>query len=691
MKSNQPLLIAFIILCSFCISVEVFATDACGENRPVKYADLKVMGVPLPGNVVSCITGVGNTVNSAVRGRCPGGYVVNPANPQYTATAANPSGLIAGGSLHTNPLGYFYCARGGIGRNTKNDICNVQAPARYASQGIVFNWRRLGSQGDGQCGCARSSDPEPRTFNYDCEDRFEAWMDEVDVIVVTAPRCVRRGLFRDDREFDSLTVAEREAGEWCRCEENGTNYFKLEEAQQRCAELKAALERANADQAERARQEEQARITAAQNEFKTCVTDWVALSKTCKESAEAARSTCDNNEGSATDQAGDALAALNQGVVGANAGQGTQSTCFQASAATYGAREALGLTRDRCDTSASVCNRDCGAGRVDEFLRACPAKLNKTAAELQAGADENSQYFNQHREEIRSNFEGGRTICQNEIPQRQSDLSRVFDGIGQAVQAATMCACQTSSTSSNCAAIPPIEVCATTDNPNCIAYTPASTCAVGTPSYDAKACACLQNPGTPGCTAAVVGPAANAFASLQANPLVGSTGVSGFSGSGGGTGGAAAGQYDLNGGPAETPNNFYASNLKAGDPGQTNSGDSMGGSVAGSGAGAGSVAPNSGALKELDEDGKGTIKGMFNQVKNSVMSALGLGRSDARAPVAAVPKKAEDMSKFKPNLRGAAANRGLASANEKTIFELVNDCANGIRCKSTLNSFITGP
>ncbi|MBY0451601.1 MAG: hypothetical protein K2P92_01115, partial [Bdellovibrionaceae bacterium] len=97
------------------------------------------------------------------------------------------------------------------------------------------------------------------------------------------------------------------------------------------------------------------------------------------------------------------------------------------------------------------------------------------------------------------------------------------------------------------------------------------------------------------------------------------------------------------------------------------------------------------AADKPKEDDKG-IKGLFNNAKTFLSNAFG-GKGAKAAASKIAGNGSVDTNRFKPsNLRGVAQQRDIASQNEKTLFELVNECANGLRCRSTTtNTMMTGP
>ncbi len=640
--------------------------DVCGNVR-IKFSELRLVGLPIPGRPTKCIRVPSGNITARARNMCNGLYVVNPGNPIYSSKG--------NGTEYTNPDHYFYCVTG-IGRGWKEHVCRISAPAHYAGQ-YTFRWDPSRG-GDGSCGYAPLGS---QSFTF-------SWEAPEPEIVVTARGCRSYGLTSYN---PTPYPPELEDDVYCSCTApHSERYFKIGEAESQCNQLAAG------DQAERSTASVATVSPPAEAQFRSCLQSWATLSRTCKQNAEDASANCQRKQerNGTVDGASNAIGALGRGVTNSRAGQGTQGTCFNTGVAALGAREALNSRRESCNTDFEVCSRDCAPDSVERFLADCPAKIGKTADQLESETGPLAEAFNTNSSEIRTNFETGTRVCQTDVQKSRSGLDRIVGEVGQVVQASTVCACQTSSTTGqNCTEIPTIDVCEQTGSAACAAYNSVSNCAVGSANYDAKACACAQNPGTPGCRPSVAANVAVSNFGGAAVPTASTGGtVSGFAGGSGGgsSGGGSFGDLSGAGGDAAA-SGILASNLKSSSAPIATGGGASGASVSGGGGGGGTgTAAEPAAGPQAD---KGGIKGLFNDLKNTVSRALfGGGPSIKKTPTAAA--KATDVSKFKPDakLRGGPVQRDIASANEKTLFELVNDCANGLRCKSvTTVELLKGP
>ncbi len=660
--------------------------DICGAV-PVQFRELRFMGLRLPGRAVSCVKGKGNSLNAEVRQACNGLTAVNPGDPRFSVQGMGTKG--------TNSEGYFYCVAD-TSLNWEEDHCKNRLPIANAGQGLAFFWNP--AIRGGACGCAPSG---TSNFNYACSESPRSPLENLSnttsaggsgEIVVTGNTCRSIGLLSYD---PSPFPVELEDGTYCKCTATGTDFFRIEEARGQCFLLQNPATTNQPATVASAAGPAVAPTDEAQ--FRSCLNSWTTLSRNCKQHAEDANRVCQTRQSRNEDinAATGILSGLGQSVNSANSGQGTQDRCFTAGASILGAREALNTTRESCDIDFQVCQRECTSSRVDEFLAACPVKIHKTATQIQAETGPLTDVFNTSYNEIRENFENGVRVCQTDVRRESLSLNGVVSDLGRTLQASAKCACKTSSTGGqNCDAIPTIEVCQSSNNSNCSIYGSIASCAVGSVNYDSQVCACERNPGTTGCAALRDKTASqiSTFSSGASLPQASNGGAASFGGTGS-SGKASGGNFgDLSsGGGSDAITTNFANNLKAGDTSPSSGGSGAGGAPA---SGAGASASNT-PLAELPggpvaEKATG-LSGLFNQIKTSIAGVLGGSRKNTKVdrPIAELKP---DFSKFKPKLRGGIQQRDLASANEKTLFELVNECVNGARCKSnTKDSFILEP
>lgn len=660
-------------------------TDVCGDVK-IPFSQLRFVGFPVPIQPTKCVKNRGAAINREMRRFCdPGGndaYVLNPGNKVYN--------LNASGGENTNPDAYFYCVPN-LARTWKLQICQVQAPARYGTE-FDFKWKATSGRdnGDGICECKAKNETnyrdcsQPTTPAETLTGATSGPEANVEEIVVTAATCKSIGLTRYN---PNPFPAELGDGYYCQCDSTGTHFFRFEEAANRCAELSRAVTAAAAS-AEAEAQRAQVEQAALATQFQDCLQSWRNLSQTCKQEAESGKQRCQGKVDRAP------TLQIASGLAGAAAG--TQENCMAAGSSAIVAREAYQAVRDNCNVELQICNRDCAPEKSDEFLRSCSARLNKSSDQLLQETSPEGRAFKSAYDEIKQNYESGHNTCENDIRRQNDQLAAGIASASRTAQVAAQCACKTSSTAGvNCDSIPTIEVCNSSSGTSagCNLYGSMGACAQGTPAYDSKDCACARNPSTPGCassgtTAQITSFPTNAVPAASA----GGGAVSGFAGGSGSGGSGGGGSFgDLSGSGGGSALSVLAGNIKEGAaPTIVSEGSAGGATVGGGGSGSsGGVSPDQAAAPPAKATG---LKGLFNDIKTTVSKAL-FG-SGAATPQKGRRASSDNMTQFKPNakLRGGPVQRDIASANEKTIFELVNECANGLRCKSvTATELLKGP
>lgn len=430
-----------------------------------------------------------------------------------------------------------------------------------------------------------------------------------------------------------------------------------------------------------------------------CIDTEKQKADSCKSSVDQLEQTCAQTDESnrLVNGAAQTLTALGGASNASMAGQGVYATCVQSGAMALGASAALRTTQQRCTAAVGICD-NCKNNQIQNFLDGCSHGAGFANFEaLRTAKPELAQQLTSAHDTLTPIYEHTTAACASRVPDQQNSLGQLLNGLNNTAHASTSCACKTSSSGgSNCDTVPPVSVCvADPTAAGCQAYTPLATCAVGAPNYDAKTCGCVQNPTAAGCQQV----AAAVAQSFSGNLAPGAS-ISGFAGgtvTGGGGGGGGSGSSsnfsDLSGGGGggtAVPANF-ANNIKQGEI--STGGGATGGSVsAGGGGGGGSGGAQAAAGEKPKDEDKG-IKGLFNNAKTFLTNAFG-GSGARTTAQKSTGNGAIDASRFKPagNLRGAAQQRDIASQNEKTLFELVNECANGLRCRSTTaNTMMTGP
>lgn len=420
-----------------------------------------------------------------------------------------------------------------------------------------------------------------------------------------------------------------------------------------------------------------------------CIARWKDRGRSCKTGADDAVTQCADTRAhnNTLSGIGGALGALSQGVTLAHQGQGTQGTCVQAGAAAMTARAVLDNSKQSCTAGETFCSNSCQVSQVDGMVAEClQAGGYASLSQLQTDHSDIASNLQDAKIEVTDLFNQGNTICTNQVHTRRMGLDSVVSDIGRTLQASAICACQTSSSNgTDCNAIPTIDACqANPTSVGCQAYVPLGACTTGSPYYNAQICNCSQNPAASGCkpTTSTATTVSNFGGNLAGSNLPQATGGAvSFAGGGGGSGsGGSFSDLSIPGGDgAAVPANF-AGNIKAGEISSsvaaTGAGVGAGGGGGGSLGAAGNVSGTAGPAPE-----KG-IGALFKDLKNVFTNAFG-GSSSRVAPSSAKGNGAINIDRFKPNtqLRGAPQQRDIASANEKTLFELVNECANGLRCK----------
>lgn len=617
---------------------------------------LQIMGKSLielePNMVIDKCVNASN--DAAARRACGPSYstIVNPLNPQYGTDSLDASLASLRGSRTSNEDGLYYCVRSPRTiPQIKAARCSAANDDRSCSAGrysFVYTGEGRSREGvpDGDCIRTREGVSLSKAESLVCASSIETMSTDLSSLTVVPP----------------IIPTEDAAAE---------------------PTAAAAAAPASADP------------TSALNQ---CIGRWRTRGQACKTGAEDAVRQCADTQShnNAINGASTAIGALGNGVSIANQGQGTQGTCFEAGAAALAARAALDTTKQQCAAGETFCSGSCQVSQMDNFYNEClRAAGYQSLEQLRAEHSDMASNLESAKTEITEFYSQGADLCTNQVRTKRMSLDSVVSDLGRSLQASTICACQTSATTgTNCSQIPTIDVCQS--NPaslGCQAYVPISTCAAGSPYYNAQSCACARNGAAPGCTAANTPPSVSSFATNAAGAnLPQASGGSVSFGSAGGGGSSGSGSFDDlsgGGGSAQAALANYAGNIKAGEI--STAGGSTGGTVGGGGAGASSGGSSGAAAPAAPPAEKG-IGGLFKDLKNVFTNAFGGGGSKTPASTAK-GNGTIDTNRFRPpnqGLRGGPQARDIASANEKTLFELVNDCANGLRCK-TAGGYLQSP
>lgn len=410
----------------------------------------------------------------------------------------------------------------------------------------------------------------------------------------------------------------------------------------------------------------------------TCITRWRDRANICKSGADEVLQTCGENR------------AAPAGTV--SQGDGTQQTLFETGARLSATQSNLDRQITSCTEGARFCTTSCNPDQANQMVADCLRDARQTEAELNTTYPELSRTLQSAKTEVRDLFSEGNQICTAQVPSRRLNLNNVLNQVVSAIRVAAVGSCQTSSSNSqNCNQIPTIPDCQSNPGLNgCNVFSEMSSCAVGSVYHNAPACACVRNPGS---CAPQVGNTAGTTSSFGGN-LTGASlpqssgGAVSFAGGGSGSGSGSFGDLSNGGGGGSAAPANFAGNLKAGEI--STGGAASGASVGGGGNGAASPAGAPQAAAPVAEKGIGAL---FKDLKNVVTSAFGAGSNKASPKAAG--NVAVNADRFKPQmqgqLRGGPQRRDIASANEKTLFELVNECANGLRCKMPGDSYLVNP
>jgi hypothetical protein len=634
------------------------ASNACDRvNASQVLSRLSYMGNRFPSTTMAtCILAYTDFEASE-----QGGRYVNPANPEYSGAITPPPNEFGGATQAYNPAGYYIRIQN-LSVNSKQNLCrNPDLSAFELPPNVTV------------AQLSNYLSPRPQIY---INGNAGGGADVVCTCVVG------RTLDDPDGTVQNCTGPEFQNAV-------GRAIADIRAAQERVRTLTAAATPpTTVTPASSPNPNPSPAPTPAANEVAQCIEQAWAQSESCKRLSDSAKRACTRaaEENRPMDAVGSMLGAGSDINTMMRSGTGAQGNCMRASALTMGAREMMRQFGTNCDSEVNSCKESCTAEAYDNYIDRCLVQKGTSVALLEAApnTDPAAEAFRRRDEAIRRNYDAGVQVCTRELPRTQSDVSNLMSGMGNSLQAAMQCACQTSNApGANCQAVPNINNCDT--NPSlagCSVYGPLGACVPGAIGYDAKTCNCLQNPASAGCSGAGSTTPASLFGgNLRAGPAAGGS----FAGGGpAGAAGARAGGLDLGrgSGDAVQADLSGASGTGVAKPG---AGGAYGGSVGAGGAGNGNIGDEAAAAGAPPEGG---ISGLFNQAKNAMMNAFGRG-GNRKAATPGRNASAANMKKFKP-LRGLANSEGMGTRN-MDIWKMVNMCANGETCASNRNNYMMAP
>ena len=623
-------------------------SNPCKDAKTGKYSlhDLDYLGINFSGEP-KCVPA---SNDAEARKQCNGLLAVNPDNPQY--------GKGSGDRGHSN-LGYYYCVEPSPNK-TKFMAANYDIADKIGP--LSDEVLRNANDKEMLCGLANQISPWKRN--------------DPDLVFTWKPAAAGR----DDGD--------------CLC---GTPAVRCDQSPPPRSSPTAAATEVSAPVNSSTPSAPEVATGVVDPKLNSCALAYKQMAESCESEADKAKNSCDSensnngaNRNSSTDIAAGAVQIMGQIFNMKNKASGMQAECFRSGAAANTASTAIGDMKRGCEIDFSGCNRACKGSRdnetkAEEFKRVCAERVGKTPAALEQEQSADGELFRTTAASIDESIQNPLQVCTVEAKKKKDTLSRLFDGIGQALQSSVQCACQTSSNTTNCDKIPPVQDCTVIPQPaGCGAYDAMSTCTPGNAGYNAKTCSCMQNPAAPGC-----GGGSNAVSSfsgpqLGANLAVGNPG--GGVNFGGGGGGGRASNLDLGGANSDVNSDSFLGS-KSSDAAVANS-VGGGGTPSAGGAPNGDMHGEKGSMP-IGEEEKG-IGGMFGAARNFMANTFGLGKKPAAKDSSSGTLAKPDMGKFKP-LRGLASQGNGMGSKNMDIWKMMNSCLSGTTCKSNENNFLTAP
>lgn len=583
--------------------------------------------------------------DAAATGFCQGGYLINPGNPQYRKENAG----VAGNSLSTNKMGYYFCIRSTTSFNKQimcTEMANSDLCRRY-SINIRFEPKsRDGKDGNCMCGAAGSLHQE------ECSQK------DLSQIASNDPGCDEKlGLIKNTDESSIKTKG------LCLCDtskgfkDNGNGTCTPpEQAATASGDISPALI--------------------------SCVQGFEKRAAECESSANKAKTTC-NQKDAENPEVNDALGAtdiLSEMFQKKNQGTGMVNECVKAAAFAKSPKIILNALKEKCDTNFEECSKLCTDDDVQKYTQQCGDIANNLAQEevktkgVTPNNNKNVAYFRERLAVIKNGQEAGAKSCKEDASSSRSIFGDVLSGLGESFMKGQRCACQASSTAlgtgqSSCDSLPTAEQCAASPGlAGCPSVVSIDICSPGSQNYSYLGCKCQQDPRAEGCSQYVADKkGVSGFAGTDVGSGSGGSGVS-FN-SGGGSGSNLSGS-DLNLGSNTASEIASANKSGAAAAGQ---GGPMGAGGAGGFGGAPGGGPEGTAGTGGDgaESSSGGAFGFIKSMASGLLGGSGSGNKKNEQNKGGLLGQKFDPNKYRPN-RSVAQEYGVGLKNSE-LWQLMHD------------------
>lgn len=475
------------------------------------------------------------------------------------------------------------------------------------------------------------------------------------------------------------------------------------------------------------RQEEAAAALAAQQEqearrrvsaYRSCTSRIVSeFQNNCSRASSHAVEACDieSDANSGNQAIAESINTASRAHMLSKANTGARDQCFKGGLIASTAVQALrGDYHPGCTEALGACDENCN---FDERVTArietqCESILNAGSVQIPEGttahqlmSEEISKFSNSYSQPSAS-ADNSINECKVTAREKEGRAVTMMNSVDNAYNASAICQCQLSvNPGIACNAIPTVAQCrVNAETPGCELYANFAVCAVGTPTYNAALCNCVNNPQAEGC-------ATNNVRTTLANTVRDSRNMGGPSGfaSGvrsvmGASGSNKSGDIDfdsMNGSSQVDPNSIADLDGSGRKGGRATNGDASNfgsgtGLSGGFSSGAGSSQDQGGVSSAADSENNG-VGGAFNQLRTAVANMLGLGRkSGSHSFSSRAPGNSEevDPKKFKPKrlrgLKGSENENGIGASN-MDIWKMMNLCTRGDSCPSNIDGYIKEP
>lgn len=603
-----------------------FVKDKCDSGEKVSFSNLMYVGQKVNSTKYGDCIKVSPVNDDTTATRACGSFgmrwVLNPGNPQYQPQHTN-----AYGSQGFNNLNYYYC----LTNFSKQKMCESFANDPNFKK-LNVEWKPNSSGKDGDCMCGAN-----KNKMHDCGDGIPAVSGAED-----AEKCRLLG--------GHYTPGYEEAAT-CICDADST-LRDVQSSTLQCPDTKVI---------------EAAVPGTESKQITDCVSEFEGKLTECKQLADKANATCDqNNESNKNiDTAKNFVSSISKLLIQKAAGTGAQSQCAGANMLASGTFNLLNELKGSCDKELTTCKEKCS--EIKEGLPAyCKSKI---VPDEKSPPDQtpDDKYIAEQNKKFASQVIETQKICTVQAVEKKDLLRDSLRAYDSAAKSAATCACQLSASGSDCATLPgPADCHFDPTNPICRVVDPLN-CDLGTANYASQRCQCLQDSSLPFCQAP---PGKIPFA--FANDL---KGVSGFGGGGGdvsaGGGGGGEGGMDLGGLSQQDARSDSKGGPQADAPGiGVNPGGGGGGGSSGGGGGAG----EGGAAAEAGGDPAEKSLGIMGMVKNAVGNMFG------SKPGSAANNKGSgkslpgyDVDKWRPRgLASTGCNVSQIRCKNEDIFTIMN-------------------